>query len=349
MKKNRILLADDHAVVRAGIRKVVEEMPEIEVIAEGENGPQVFVALEKESIDCLIIDVAMPDFEPITAIRQIHARYPEMKILIVSAYDDDIYVQGLLNVGVDGYHLKDQPLSELKLAIQRILAGKRWLSSPLINKLVNKSQEDTSVQQLTSRQHELLRLLREGKDNQAIAQEMGLSVKTIENHLTRLYRQLNVQSRLEAVKAVMQQPHLLGLSGQKAAATPPAVESTEFLKISLMVVDDNNRYRGHLQHMIGKVCPQATIYEAENIQVAVHLARQMQPQLIFIDVVLGDEDGIRCARRIKAIAPDSRIILISAYPDREFHRLGQEAGAIAFLDKKDLDLASLRQAIDDNL
>lgn len=349
MKKNRILLADDHAVVRAGIRKVVEEMPEIEVIAEGENGPQVFVALEKESIDCLIIDVAMPDFEPITAIRQIHARYPEMKILIVSAYDDDIYVQGLLNVGVDGYHLKDQPLSELKLAIQRILAGKRWLSSPLINKLVNKSQEDTSVQQLTSRQHELLRLLREGKDNQAIAQEMGLSVKTIENHLTRLYRQLNVQSRLEAVKAVMQQPHLLGLSGQKAAATPPAVKSTEFLKISLMVVDDNNRYRGHLQHMIGKVCPQATIYEAENIQVAVHLARQMQPQLIFIDVVLGDEDGIRCARRIKAIAPDSRIILISAYPDREFHRLGQEAGAIAFLDKKDLDLASLRQAIDDNL
>ena len=311
--------------------------------------PRFSVALEKESIDCLIIDVAMPDFEPITAIRQIHARYPEMKILIVSAYDDDIYVQGLLNVGVDGYHLKDQPLSELKLAIQRILAGKRWLSSPLINKLVNKSQEDTSVQQLTSRQHELLRLLREGKDNQAIAQEMGLSVKTIENHLTRLYRQLNVQSRLEAVKAVMQQPHLLGLSGQKAAATPPAVESTEFLKISLMVVDDNNRYRGHLQHMIGKVCPQATIYEAENIQVAVHLARQMQPQLIFIDVVLGDEDGIRCARRIKAIAPDSRIILISAYPDREFHRLGQEAGAIAFLDKKDLDLASLRQAIDDNL
>ncbi len=349
MKKNRILLADDHAVVRAGIRKVVEEIPEIAVIAEAEDGPQVFSALEKESIDCLIIDVAMPDFEPITAIREIHARYPEMKILIVSAYDDDIYVQGLLNVGVDGYHLKDQPLSELKLAIQRILAGKRWLSSPLINKLVSKSQEDTSAQQLTSRQHELLRLLREGKDNQAIAQEMGLSVKTIENHLTRLYRQLNVQSRLEAVRAVMHQPHLLGLSGQKAATTPPADESTEFLKISLMVVDDNNRYRGHLQHMIGKVCPQATIYEAENIQVAVHLARQLQPQLIFIDVVLGDEDGILCARRIKAISPGSRIILISAYPDREFHRLGQEAGAIAFLDKKDLDLASLRQAIDDNL
>jgi DNA-binding NarL/FixJ family response regulator len=349
MKKNRILLADDHAVVRAGIRKVVDEIPDIEVIAEAENGPQVFIALEKESIDCLIIDITMPDFEPISAIRQIHARYPEMKILIVSAYDDDIYVQGLLNVGVDGYHLKDQPLSELKLAIQRILAGKRWISSPLINKLVSKSQEETSAQQLTSRQHELLRLLRDGNDNQAIAQEMGLSVKTIENHLTRLYRQLNVQSRLEAVKAVMEQPHLLGLSGQKAAATPPAVESTEFFKISLMVVDDNGRYRGHLQHMIGKLCPQATIYEAENIQIAVHLARHIQPQLVFIDVVLGDEDGILCTRRIKAISPHSRIVLISAYPDREFHRLGQEAGAIAFLDKKDLDLTALRQVIDDNL
>ncbi len=330
MKKNRILLADDHAVVRAGIRKVIEEIPDIVVIAEAENGPQVFIALEKESIDCLIIDVTMPDFEPISAIRQIHARYPKMKILIVSAYDDDVYVQGLLNVGVDGYHLKDQPLSELKLAIQRILAGKRWLSSPLINKLVSKSQEEASAQQLTSRQHELLRLLRDGKDNQAIAQEMGLSVKTIENHLTRLYKQLNVQSRLEAVKAVMQQPFLLGLSGQKAAVTPSTVESTEFFKISILVVDDNNRYRGHLQHMIGKVCPQATIYEAENIQVAVHLARQIQPQLVFIDVVLGDEDGILCARRIKAISPHSKNCVDQRLPGSGISSIGSGIGSDCF-------------------
>jgi DNA-binding NarL/FixJ family response regulator len=349
MNNTRILLADDHAVVRTGIRKIVEEIPGFQVISEAENGPQVFSTLEKESIDFLVIDVTMPDFEPISAIRQIHARYPEMKILIVSAYDDDIYVQGLLNAGVNGYHLKDQPLDDLKLALERVVAGERWLSSPLINKLVRKSDRDGTAVALTNRQREMLRLLRDGRDNQSIAKETGLSVKTIENHLTRLYRQLNVQSRLEAVKYVTQQPQLLGLSGRQAAFSPEAEGSNEFNKVSVMVVDDNNRYRWHLQQMIGKICPQATIYEAENIQAALHVVNHLAPVLIFIDVVLGDEDGIQCARRIKAISPASRIVLISAYPDREFHRLGLEAGAVAFLDKKDLDLPAIRQVIEDIL
>ena len=349
MNNIRVLLADDHAVVRTGIRKIVEEIPGMQVVSEAENGPQVFSMLERESIDFLIIDVTMPDFEPISAIRQIHTRYPDMKILIVSAYDDDIYVQGLLNAGVNGYHLKDQPLNDLKLALERILAGERWLSSPLINKLVRKYERGETASTLTGRQREILRLLRDGKDNQTIAKETGLSVKTVENHLTRLYRQLNVQSRLEAVNYVMQQPQLLGLSGQEAALSPEAEGSNEYKKVSVLVVDDNNRYRWHLQQMIGKVYPRATIYEAENIQEAIHIANRLTPELIFIDVVLGDEDGIQCTRRIKAISPASRIVLISAYPDREFHRLGLEAGAIAFLDKKDLDLPAIRQVIEDIL
>ena len=349
MENIRILLADDHAVVRAGLRKVVEEIPGMVVISEAGNGPQVFLTLEKEAIDCLIIDVTMPEFEPISAIRQIHATYPAMKILIVSAYDDDIYVQGLLNVGVNGYHLKDQPLNDLKLALERVLAGERWLSTPIINKLLGKSQQSVSSEQLTERQRELLRLLRDGKDNQSIAQEIGLSIKTVENHLTRLYRQLNVQSRLEAVNYLMQQPSLLGLSGQQAANAPPTTESTKFHDISIMVVDDNGRYRGNLSRMLGKVCPRATIFEAENIENAVQMASRIAPKLAFIDVVLGDEDGLRCARRVKAVSPHSRIVLISAYPDREFHRLGLESGALAFLDKKDLDLPALKQLIEDIL
>jgi DNA-binding NarL/FixJ family response regulator len=319
------------------------------VVSEAENGPQVFSALEKETIDLLVIDVTMPEFEPISAIKQIHARFPEMKILIVSAYDDDIYVQGLLNAGVNGYHLKDQPLNDLKFALERVLAGERWLSSPLINKLVKKSEKDGNETPLTGRQRDMLRLLRDGKDNQTIAQEMGLSIKTIENHLTRLYRQLNVQSRLEAVRVVMEQPQMLGLSGKQISFSPEAQESQINNKITILVVDDNNRYRWHLQQMIAKVYPQTIIYEAENIQTAIHLATQLSPALIFIDVVLGDEDGIRCARRIKAVSASSRIVLISAYPDREFHRLGLDAGAVAFLDKKDLDLSAIRQVIEDVL
>jgi DNA-binding NarL/FixJ family response regulator len=347
MSNVRVLLADDHAIVRAGIRKMIEEIPDLVVVGEVGDGPQIFAALEQEPIDCMLIDVSMPDFEPITAIRKIRLLYPALKILVVSAYDDDIYVQGLLAAGVNGYHMKDQPLNDLKLAIQRVLAGERWISSSLISKLVEPSQGTAAIPELTNRQRDLLRLLQQGLDNQSIAQEMGLSVKTVENHLTRLYRQLNVQSRLEAVNFVLRYPTILGTPGQDAAFTNVPIGSSLQKSMAILVVDDNIRYRKQLQRMIGKLCPRATIYEAEDIQSAIQIAQRAEIQLAMIDVVLGDEDGIACVRRIKAICSKCRLILISAYPDREFHRQGLQSGAVAFLDKKDLDLSTLRQVIDD--
>lgn len=89
------------------------------------------------------------------------------------------------------------------------------------------------------------------------------------------------------------------------------------------------------------------IYEADDVGEALRLVDSQSPSLALVDVILGDEDGIRCTRRIKAICPETRVVLMSAYPDREFHRLGLEAGAVAFLDKKDLDVATLRQMIED--
>ncbi len=347
MEPAHIILADDHAVVRAGIRKTLEEMPEITVVEEAEDGPQVFAALKRQPVDCLLIDVAMPDFIPINAMLEIKALYPKLKILVVSAYDDDIYVQGLLGAGVNGYHMKDQPLSDLKLAVQRVLAGERWISGSLIDKLISVAPNTTAIPILTNRQRMLLNYLQQGLDNQTIAQETGLSIKTVENHLTRLYRQLGVQSRLEAANFAARFPRILGFPGQDAAQSDPAAGQGYQRGISILLVDDNARYRKQLQRMIGKLCPQATIYEAADIQSAVRLSQSIDVQLALVDVVLGDVDGITCVRRIKAIRPQSRIILISAYPDREFHRQGLQSGAIAFLDKKDLELSTLRQVIDD--
>ena len=348
MDKIRVLLADDHAVVRAGIRNALQELPDLEITGEASDGPSVFSALAETQPDCLLIDVTMPNFEPIAAIRQIRARYPQMKILVISAYDDDVYVQGLLGAGVDGYHLKDQSLSDLQLAVQRVLDGKKWVSSRLLDKLVSYTDIPAATPStLTSRQRDILRLLQQGLDNQAIARRMGLSVKTVEKHLTRLYRQLDVQSRLEAVNYVTQHPEVLALSGQTAAklSAPPTTPAQE--PISMLLVDDNARYRHQLRRMVGKIFPYARLYEAENIEEAVSLMRLAAPQLALVDVVLGDENGIHCTRRIKALSPQSRVVLISAYPDREFHKQGLEAGAVALLDKKDLDAATLRQVIED--
>ena len=349
MGKVQLILADDHAVVRAGIRNALKEIHNLEVVGEVGDGPALFTTLAQMQPDMLLIDVTMPDFEPVVAIQQIRARYPGMKILVVSAYDDDVYVQGLLKAGVDGYHLKDQPLSDLRLAVQQVLAGGRWVSSPLVDKLVSYTHVHPSSPGLTTRQRDIVRLLQEGLDNQTIAQRLGLSVKTVENHLTRLYRQLNVQSRLEAVSYATQHPEVLDPASQAAVALPAPAEAWAHQQATMLLVDDNARYRRQLRRLIGKVCPQATIYEAENIGEAVHLAQRALPQLALVDVVLGEEDGIRCTRRIKALSPTSRVVLISAYPDREFHRQGLEAGAVAFLDKKDLDAATLRQIIDDTV
>ncbi|MCB9078937.1 MAG: response regulator [Anaerolineaceae bacterium] len=349
MEKVRVVLADDHALVRAGISNALRELSSLKIVEEVGDGLSLMAALKKNRPDCLLIDVTMPDFEPLSAIRQIRADYPTMKILVISAYDDDVYVQGLLGAGVNGYHLKDQPLNDLKLAVQRVLNGERWISSPLVSKLVKFSgmAAASSAPALTNRQRDILSLLQQGLDNQSIARRMSLSVKTVENHLTRLYRQLNVQSRLEAVNYLMQHPETLAVSGQVAAQSNPHVGDSLPNQVTILLVDDNARYRSQLSRMVGKVCPEAIIYDAENIHAAAQLAQRVQPHLALIDVVLGDENGINCTRRIKTLSPLSRVILISAYPDREFHRLGLEAGAVAFLDKKDLDANVLRQVIND--
>ncbi len=360
--KVRTLLADDHDIVRAGIRNGLREIRNLEIVSEVGDGPALFAALEEVRPDLLLIDVTMPDFEPLSAICQIRACYPQMKILVISAYDDDVYVQGFLGAGVDGYHLKSQPLSDLRMAVQRVLAGERWVSSPLIGKLISYADGASAPPSLTKRRREILHLLQQGLDNQSIAQQLGLSVKTVENHLTLLYRQLGVQSRLEAVSYAAQHPEILDLPGKGAShiATPSPVVKTEFSResspnvdptwpapITMLLVDDNVRYSRRLRWMIDKVCPQGTIYEAQNTEEAIALTEQVAPQLVFVDVVLGEENGIRCTRRIKALSPSSRIVLISAFPDREFHRLGLEAGAVAFLDKKDVDASTLRQIVED--
>jgi DNA-binding NarL/FixJ family response regulator len=344
----RVLLADDHTVVRAGLRNALECLPDLEIAGEVGNGPELMQALAEINPDLLVMDVSMPEFEPISAVRQIKAGQPNIKILIVSAYNDESYVVGLLKAGADGYHMKDQPLADLQLAAQRILHGDRWISGSLVDKLANRRTAASvpSAPWLTRRQRELLRLIAQGADNRNIALTLDISVKTVENHLTALYRVLGVESRLKALNYTLLHPELLASSGQEMLELEPARAKYD---LTVLVVDNNARYRQQLGRMIGKVYPSALLYEAENISEALSLGEQVHPHLAFIDVVLEDEDGILCARRLRTVSPVTRVVVISAYPDREFRRQAISAGVIAFLDKKDLDMASMRQVIEDAL
>jgi DNA-binding NarL/FixJ family response regulator len=220
----------------------------------------------------------------------------------------------------------------------------------LLDKLLHPTAQTAVSPTLSKRQKDILRQLAEGLDNRAIAQRLNLSVKTIENHLTRLYRQIGVQSRLEAAHHAQTHPELIAHQGEPAELEKTAVFALPHTtQTAILVVDDNQRYRTQLRRMLGRVQPQAMIYEAASTAEAVRLAAQVLPHLIFVDVVLADEDGIHCTRRLKIAAPAARILLISAYPDREFHRRGLEAGATALVYKKDLDTAALQQIIEDTI
>jgi DNA-binding NarL/FixJ family response regulator len=348
MSPVRVLLADDHTVVRAGLRNALEVLPDLEIVGEVGNGHELMEALSRTNPDLLVLDASMPDFEPISAVQQIKAEHPSLKILIVSAYSEEAYVVGLLKAGVDGYHMKDQPLADLQLATQRILSGDRWISGVLVDRLISRRPflASPTTPWLTRRQRELLRLISQGIDNRNIALALDLSVKTVENHLTALYRVLGVDSRVKALNYALHHPELLATSGQERSEIALPKNESDLV---VLLVDDNARYRQQLSRMIGKVSPSSMIYEAENIAEAISLGERLQPQLALIDVVLEDEDGIQCARRLRSVSPLTRMVLISAYPDREFRRQALSAGAIAFLDKKDLDTASVRQVVEDAL
>ncbi len=344
----RTILADDHTLVRVGIRNALQALPDIEIVGEANNGPELLTLLRNFAPHLALIDVTMPEFDPIVMTRQICATYPDLKILIISAYDDIMYVRGLLAAGAHGYHLKDQPLSDLPLAVEWVLQGKRWISGPLVDKLVKGENAPLLPLILSARQRDILVLLKQGNTNQEIAERLGLSAKTVENHLTRLYRQLDVRNRLEAILYIEQHPELLAAPGNVADTCSNNLV-TNYAHINLLIIDDNPRYRSHLRQMIARAYEHAYIYEAASVSEALTLVKRTIIHLAMIDVVLDHEDGIQCTRRLHALSPTTRIVLISAYPDREFHHCGLEAGACAFLDKKDLDLASLRQIIQDSL
>ncbi len=320
----------------------------ISIVAEVGTGADLMRSLAEVDANFLILDVNMPGFEPLSEIHHICRQYPDLKILIVSAYDDYVYVQGLLSAGANGYHLKDQPLSDLTLAIERILGGERWLSSPLVEKLLmHRDAAVTNAPPLSRRQMEIAQCLAHGMSNREIAQHLSVSVKTVENHLTRLYTQINVANRLEALAYLYDHPEFLSHPNQPTPSETVFHDDKRTEQTTLLIVDDNKRYRVQLSRLMEKAHPNSIIYDAGSVQEALAIINRVTPQVVFVDVVLGNEDGIACTRRIRREIPDSRIILISAYPDREFHHRGIEAGATAFIDKKDLDIATLQQIIND--
>lgn len=203
----RILIAEDHVIMREGLRALINEQADMEIVGEAVNGTAAIELARELKPDVIIMDVAMPGMNGINATRQIKAEMPDLKIVALSAYDNREYVMGMVKAGVSGYLLKDCAFEELVRAIRTILQNKSYLS-PDAAKVVLDAQSETRIAlgdlvnsaALSALDLEMIKLLAEGKSAREIAAKNNQSVKTVEGRRRRIMRKLNINSTAELVR-----------------------------------------------------------------------------------------------------------------------------------------------------
>ncbi len=223
MEKIRILLADDHTVVRQGLRVLLEAQPDITVVGEAENGRQAVQLARKLLPDVVVMDIAMPLLNGLEATRQIIKEIPAVRVLILSSYSDDEYVRQLTEAGAAGYLLKQTAAADLVKAVREAKIGNAFFS-PAISKQMLEHYRAAFLRGvpvrkradlLTSREAEVLQLIVEGKPNKTIAAELGISIKTVEKHRQQVMNKLNIHdvaglTRYAVSKGIIESGTILG-------------------------------------------------------------------------------------------------------------------------------------------
>ncbi len=201
MSKIRVLLIDDHPVVRAGIRMLLEQDPGIEVVGEVDNGNKAVQLVESLKPDVLLLDMEMPGKNGVQVAQELKNAKTKVQILGLSAYDDEEYISGLLSSGAAGYLTKDEALDKIVEAVHGVARGEKgWFSRRAVIQMVAQARkEKEDVYNLTPREEEVLRTLTRGLTNKQIAIELGISQRTVRFHLSNLYEKLGVNSRGEAM------------------------------------------------------------------------------------------------------------------------------------------------------
>jgi DNA-binding NarL/FixJ family response regulator len=194
--RSSVLLADDHALLRTGVANIINQEQDLYVIAEASNGAEAVEAFERHRPDVTLLDLRMPEMEGVEAVRQIRARDPLAKVIILTTYDTDEDIALALKAGAKAYVLKDISADALIQCIHDVLAGKTYLAPAAAAKLA----EGVTRVQLTPRELSTLRLMADGQSNKEIASALGISERTVKTHLSHLFEKLGVTSRTEAVR-----------------------------------------------------------------------------------------------------------------------------------------------------
>lgn len=194
----RLLVVDDHMVVRAGLRDILSSQPDFEVIAEATNGVEAVALADRLKPDVVLTDLAMPQMDGVTAISRIKAEHQDIQILVLTTYDSDSDVLPAIEAGAIGYLLKDTPREELYEAIRAAAAGKPLLTPAVAARLMERMRSPT-VEALSTREIEVLKLVARGANNREIANQLYITQATVKSHLIHIFGKLRVSDRTAAV------------------------------------------------------------------------------------------------------------------------------------------------------
>jgi DNA-binding NarL/FixJ family response regulator len=205
--KIRVLLADDHRIVRQGVRQLLESAKDIEVVAEAADGEEAQSMIEQHQPDVAVLDIQMPKASGIEVTRWLRAHMPQVGVLILTAYDDDPYVMAVLQAGANGYVLKTANADDLIQAVHDVNEGKSALDPAITRKLMSnifKRADNKPVEPLTDRELDVLRLAAKGFTNKAIGVQLNISDRTVQGHLAHIFAKMQANSRTEAVMRAVQ-------------------------------------------------------------------------------------------------------------------------------------------------
>lgn len=200
--KIRALLADDHRIVREGIRQLLESAKDIKVVAEAGDGEEAQSLIEQLKPDVAVLDIQMPKASGIEVTRWVRAHLPQVGVLILTAYDDDPYVMAVLQAGANGYVLKTAKTDDLIQAVRDVYEGKSALDASITKKLMSnlfRREDKKMIEALTERELDVLRLAAKGYTNKAIGRQLNISDRTVQGHLAHIFAKMQATSRTEAV------------------------------------------------------------------------------------------------------------------------------------------------------
>jgi two-component system, NarL family, response regulator LiaR len=202
--KIRIMIVDDHSVVRSGLSAFLDVVPDLELVGEAENGEQALARAALLSPDVILMDLMMPVMDGITAIRQIKAQLPSIQLIALTSFQEDELVQNALKAGAIGYLMKNVSARELAEAIRAAVRGKMTLSPEAAQALFHATQNAMPATDLTEREREVLKLMVDGLNNAEIAERLVISLSTVKYHISNLFMKLGVDNRVAAVTMAIQ-------------------------------------------------------------------------------------------------------------------------------------------------